>query len=234
MARSIWLDPDLTVGKVLVSTARVESGRTKRRQSHVASVVLSDAATSDLEWGLLSIIAPNERKFTDDQVERIVALSKNLAAYLSARERMIDDLMETVHDEVPEPTGAPRLEGDDAELEDFILENVRDEEILAARAWSGDTEPDADLGVLDRTDDDFPAAEVPAADEDLQADLQDLIVRAGNNGNHETPVRTVHEETNDDIHVITPTPPRQRDAACSALGRRGGCQRIGRFRRRFR
>ena len=57
LARSIWLDPDLTVGKVLVSSARVESGRMKRRQAHMASVVLSDAATSDLEWGLLSIIA---------------------------------------------------------------------------------------------------------------------------------------------------------------------------------
>jgi hypothetical protein len=136
LARSIWLDPDLTVGKVLVSSARVEAGRMKRRQAHVASVVLSDAATSDLEWGLLSIIAPTEGKFSDDQVDRIVALSKNLAAYLSARERMIDDLMDAVDEDSVTPparsatSATPTTEqAKNPDLEDLISEIGRDDDV---------------------------------------------------------------------------------------------------------
>src|ERR1022692_1981623 len=143
LARSIWLDPDLTVGKVLVSSARVEGGRMKRRQAHVASVVLSDAATSDLEWGLLSIIAPTDGKFGDEQVDRIVALSKNLAAYLSARERMIDDLMDAVDEESGKPPTIPTAptmptmpiteQAQNPDLEDLIIESTRNDDHGLAR-----------------------------------------------------------------------------------------------------
>ncbi len=209
LARSIWLDPDLAVGKVLVSSARVEGGRRKRRQAHVASVVLSDAAVSDLEWGLLSIIAQNDHKFPEDQLERIGALSKNLAAYLSARERMIDDLMDAVQDEGNEPTTSPSI-GDegDTDLEEIFIETVRAAEPVAP-SDAGD-EAIADIGTPITGPDREEVAGTPrerAVDAAMRSDVDDFSTRAGSNGVRDTAPRTVREEHHDEIHVILPRPP---------------------------
>jgi hypothetical protein len=217
LARSIWLDPDLTVGKVLVSSARVESGRMKRRQAHVASVVLSDAATSDLEWGLLSIIAPTDGKFGDEQVDRIVALSKNLAAYLSARERMIDDLMDAVdEDSVTPPTrsttpATPTTEpSKDPDLEDLISETSRDDDLGVARLQADQAGAPRELhGLHPELDDedDIASPHIGSADEEMDMEFEDLAARLGTNGVRDVPVRTVGDEPNDEIHII-PTQPR--------------------------
>ncbi len=217
LARSIWLDPDLTVGKVLVSSARVESGRMKRRQAHVASVVLSDAATSDLEWGLLSIIAPTDGKFGDEQVDRIVALSKNLAAYLSARERMIDDLMDAVdEDSVTPPTrsttsATPTTEpSKDPDLEDLISETSRDDDLDVARLQADQAGAPREVhGLHPEPDDgdDIASPHIGSAHEEMDMEFEDLAARLGTNGVRDVPVRTVGDEPNDEIHII-PTQPR--------------------------
>jgi hypothetical protein len=147
LARSIWLDPDLSVGKVLVSSARIEGGRMKRRQAHVASVVLSDSTTSDLEWGLLSIIAHNDRKFTEQQVDRIVALSKNLATYLSARERMIDGLMDAVRDDLGKPSTTAAGPGEiPIGLEEMMGESALEKEAGTPRSRAVEAEKLAAAG----------------------------------------------------------------------------------------
>jgi hypothetical protein len=216
LARSIWLDPDLTVGKVLVSSARVESGRMKRRQAHVASVVLSDAATSDLEWGLLSIIAPTEGKFSDEQVDRIVALSKNLAAYLSARERMIDDLMDAVDEDSVTPparsaASAPPTTGQDKnpDLEDLISEIGRDDDVGVDRFDADPAGAPREMRELhpEPDEDDISTPHIGSADEEMDMEFEDLAARLGTNGVRDVPVRTVGDEPNDDVHII-PTQPR--------------------------
>jgi hypothetical protein len=216
LARSIWLDPDLTVGKVLVSSARVEGGRMKRRQAHVASVVLSDAATSDLEWGLLSIIAPTEGKFSDEQVDRIVALSKNLAAYLSARERMIDDLMDAVDEDSVTPparsaASAPPTTGQDKnpDLEDLISEIGRDDDVGVDRFDADRAGAPREMRELhpEPDDDDISTPHIGSADEEMDMEFEDLAARLGTNGVRDVPVRTVGDEPNDDVHII-PTQPR--------------------------
>jgi hypothetical protein len=216
LARSIWLDPDLTVGKVLVSSARVEGGRMKRRQAHVASVVLSDAATSDLEWGLLSIIAPTEGKFSDEQVDRIVALSKNLAAYLSARERMIDDLMDAVDEDSVTPparsaASAPPTTGQDKnpDLEDLISEIGRDDDVGVDRFDADRAGAPREMRELhpEPDDDDISTPHIGSADEEMDMEFEDLAARLGTNGVRDVPVRTVGDEPNDEIHII-PTQPR--------------------------
>jgi hypothetical protein len=217
LARSIWLDPDLTVGKVLVSSARVEGGRMKRRQAHVASVVLSDAATSDLEWGLLSIIAPTDGKFGDEQVDRIVALSKNLAAYLSARERMIDDLMDAVDEEsVTPPTtratsATPTTEPTkNPDLEDLISETSRDDDLGMARFQADQAEARREIHELHPEpddEDDIASPHIGSADEEMDMEFEDLAARLGTNGVRDVPVRTVGDEPNDEVHII-PTQPR--------------------------
>jgi|GEM_PF-2531371 len=217
LARSIWLDPDLTVGKVLVSSARVEGGRMKRRQAHVASVVLSDAATSDLEWGLLSIIAPTDGKFGDEQVDRIVALSKNLAAYLSARERMIDDLMDAVDEESVTPpttraTSATRTteQSKDPDLEDLISETARDDDLGVDRFEADRAGAPREMHELhDEPDneDDISTPHIGSAEEEMDMEFEDLAARLGTNGVRDVPVRTVGDEPNDEVHII-PTQPR--------------------------
>jgi len=201
LARSIWLDPDLSVGKVLVSSARVEGGRMKRRQANVASVVLSDSSTSDLEWGLLSIIAHTDRKFTDQQVDRIVALSKNLATYLSARERMIDGLMDAVRDEVVAPPDASASEDAGRDLEEIIIDSAKDQEngtseAVAAAAVATAANLDADGKEVIST------PETRALDDETRSEFDDLAARAGTNGSHDAPVRTIGEDHVDDVHVI--------------------------------
>jgi hypothetical protein len=222
LARSIWLDPDLTVGKVLVSSARVEAGRMKRRQAHVASVVLSDAATSDLEWGLLSIIAPTDGKFGDEQVDRIVALSKNLAAYLSARERMIDDLMDAVDEESVKPPSAPTTptmatsptmpsteQAQNPDLEDLIIESTRNDDPGLARLQADEAEAQREIHELDTEPDgeeDITSPRIRSIDEEMDMEFEDLEARVGTNGLRDVPVRTVGDEPNDEIHII-PTQP---------------------------
>jgi hypothetical protein len=210
LARSIWLDPDLTVGKVLVSSARVEGGRMKRRQAHVASVVLSDAATSDLEWGLLSIIAHHDHKFGDEQVERIVALSKNLAAYLSARERMIDDLMDVVQEESVDPPATPAgAEGEDPDIEDFITQAEHDDDVdlLRSRALEEETRPSAeDEGVAPNME--IVESRREVSDEEMRIEFEELTARIGTNGVRDVPARTVGDQPNDEVRVI-PTQPRE-------------------------
>ena len=217
LARSIWLDPDLTVGKVLVSSARVEGGRMKRRQAHVASVVLSDAATSDLEWGLLSIIAPTEGKFSDEQVDRIVALSKNLAAYLSARERMIDDLMDAVDEDSVTPparsaaSAAPTTEqAKNPDLEDLISDIGRDDDVGVDRFEADRAGAPREMHELHHEpddEDDISTPHIGSADEEMDMEFEDLAARLGTNGVRDVPVRTVGDEPNDDVHII-PTQPR--------------------------
>jgi hypothetical protein len=217
LARSIWLDPDLTVGKVLVSSARVEGGRMKRRQAHVASVVLSDAATSDLEWGLLSIIAPTEGKFSDEQVDRIVALSKNLAAYLSARERMIDDLMDAVDEDSVTPparstaSAAPTTEqAKNPDLEDLISDIGRDDDVRVDRFEADQAGAAREMHELHHEpddEDDISTPHIGSADEEMDMEFEDLAARLGTNGVRDVPVRTVGDEPNDDVHII-PTQPR--------------------------
>jgi hypothetical protein len=217
LARSIWLDPDLTVGKVLVSSARVEGGRMKRRQAHVASVVLSDAATSDLEWGLLSIIAPTEGKFSDEQVDRIVALSKNLAAYLSARERMIDDLMDAVDEDSVTPparsaaSAAPTTEqAKNPDLEDLISDIGRDDDVRVDRFETDQAGSPREMHELHHEpddEDDISTPHIGSADEEMDMEFEDLAARLGTNGVRDVPVRTVGDEPNDDVHII-PTQPR--------------------------
>jgi hypothetical protein len=217
LARSIWLDPDLTVGKVLVSSARVEGGRMKRRQAHVASVVLSDAATSDLEWGLLSIIAPTEGKFSDEQVDRIVALSKNLAAYLSARERMIDDLMDAVDEDSVTPparsaaSATPTTEqAKDPDLEDLISEIGRDDDVGVDRFEADQAGARREMHELHHEtddEDDISTPHIGSAEEEMDMEFEDLAARLGTNGVRDVPVRTVGDEPNDDVHII-PTQPR--------------------------
>jgi hypothetical protein len=213
LARSIWLDPDLTVGKVLVSSARVEGGRMKRRQAHVASVVLSDAATSDLEWGLLSIIAPTDGKFGDEQVDRIVALSKNLAAYLSARERMIDDLMDAVDEESVKPPTTPTMpiteQAQNPDLEDLIIESTRNDDPGLARLQVEEAGAQRDIHELDTETDgekDITSPRIRSIDEEMDMEFEDLEARVGTNGLRDVPVRTVGDEPNDEIHII-PTQP---------------------------
>jgi hypothetical protein len=216
LARSIWLDPDLTVGKVLVSSARVEGGRMKRRQAHVASVVLSDAATSDLEWGLLSIIAPTDGKFGDEQVDRIVALSKNLAAYLSARERMIDDLMDAVDEESVKPPTTPTTptmpiteQAQNPDLEDLIIESTRNDDHGLARLQVEEAGAQRDIHELDTETDgekDITSPRIRSIDEEMDMEFEDLEARVGTNGLRDVPVRTVGDEPNDEIHII-PTQP---------------------------
>jgi hypothetical protein len=204
LARSIWLDPDLTVGKVLVSSARVEGGRMKRRQAHVASVVLSDAATSDLEWGLLSII---------------VALSKNLAAYLSARERMIDDLMDAVDEESGKPPTIPTAptmptmpiteQAQNPDLEDLIIESTRNDDHGLARLQVEEAGAQRDIHELDTEPDgeeDITSPRIRSIDEEMDMEFEDLEARVGTNGLRDVPVRTVGDEPNDEIHII-PTQP---------------------------
>ena len=217
LARSIWLDPDLTVGKVLVSSARVEGGRMKRRQAHVASVVLSDAATSDLEWGLLSIIAPTDGKFGDEQVDRIVALSKNLAAYLSARERMIDDLMDAVDEDSVTPparsaaSAAPTTEqAKNPDLEDLISDIGRDDDVRVDRFEADQAGAPREMHQLHHEpddEDDISTPHIGSADEEMDMEFEDLAARLGTNGVRDVPVRTVGDEPNDDVHII-PTQPR--------------------------
>src|ERR1700722_3742688 len=217
LARSIWLDPDLTVGKVLVSSARVEGGRMKRRQAHVASVVLSDAATSDLEWGLLSIIAPTEGKFSDEQVDRIVALSKNLAAYLSARERMIDDLMDAVDEDSVTPTARsdasapPTIEQDkNPDLEDLISEIGRDDDVGVDRFEADQAGAPREMHELhpEPDDDDISTPHIGSADEEMDMEFEDLAARLRADGGRGGPGRSVGDEPNDEVHII-PTQPRE-------------------------
>jgi hypothetical protein len=210
LARSIWLDPDLAVGKVLVSSARMEGGRMKRRQAHVASVVLSDAATSDLEWGLLSIIAHHDHKFGDEQVDRIVALSKNLAAYLSARERMIDDLMDVVHEESPDSPATPAGAGDRGpNVEDLITQTEHDDDVdsLRARALEEQTRPPVSEEEVEPGLEDIIDARREVSDEEMRIEFEELSARAGTNGIRDVPARTVGAEPNDEVRVI-PTQPR--------------------------
>jgi hypothetical protein len=209
LARSIWLDPDLTVGKVLVSSARVDGGRMKRRQAHVASVVLSDAATSDLEWGLLSIIAHHDHKFGDEQVERIVALSKNLAAYLSARERMIDDLMDVVHEELADSATEPADAGsENPDIEHFISQAEHDDDVdsLRARALEEETRPSGDEVTIDPDLEQIIDSRRVVSDEEMRIEFEELSARVGTNGVRDVPVRTVADEPHDEVHIIPSQP----------------------------
>jgi hypothetical protein len=210
LARSIWLDPDLSVGKVLVSSARVESGRIKRRQAQVASVVLSDSATSDLEWGLLSIIAHTDRQFSEEQVGRITALSGNLAAYLSARERMINDLMDVVHDEMAKEPASSTVDGqEEPALEDLIIQTVGDEAVGPPAAPRDEEEFSSDTQAPPDGADGQEGITTPRTwviDDGMQSEIDQLGVHGGNNGANEVPVRTVGDEPEDEVHVL-PTQP---------------------------
>jgi hypothetical protein len=212
LARSIWLDPDLTVGKVLVSSARVDGGRMKRRQAHVASVVLSDAATSDLEWGLLSIIAHHDHKFSDEQVERIVALSKNLAAYLSARERMIDDLMDVVHEELIDAPSAPEDAGDNGpNIEDLITQPEPDDDVDSrASALEEQTRPSGEEQLVNPDLEEIIDSRRVVSDEEMRIEFEELSARIGSNGVRDVPARTVADEPNDEVHII-PSHPHHED-----------------------
>jgi hypothetical protein len=185
----------------------------KRRQAHVASVVLSDAATSDLEWGLLSIIAPTDGKFGDEQVDRIVALSKNLAAYLSARERMIDDLMDAVDEESVKPPTTPTMpiteQAQNPDLEDLIIESTRNDDPGLARLQVEEAGAQRDIHELDTETDgekDITSPRIRSTDEEMDMEFEDLEARVGTNGLRDVPVRTVGDEPNDEIHII-PTQP---------------------------
>jgi hypothetical protein len=117
---------------------------------------------------------------------------------------MIDDLMDTVHEEPVTASGPPPVErAEHPDVEDFIIEAARADDISSARAR--EEEAAAASPPATGYDDDIASPLIRSRDEEIDLEFDELAARVGTNGVRDVPVRTVGDEPSE-VHIIPAQP----------------------------
>ncbi len=110
LVRQTWEDPLLTGGQVVVRSARVLRGlwSGQAHATKLAAAALADPDALDRPWGLLCVAEPLVGHFEQDQLNLLASLAARLAAYLRARQELLEPIAQGAGSQsAAQPQGEP-------------------------------------------------------------------------------------------------------------------------------